>query len=186
MIIGLTGSFGAGKGEVVEYLKTRGFKHYSARELIFEEAEKRGLDRSKGREVTIPVANDMRAKNGPAFIAIALYEKALAEGGDAVLESFRAVAEVKKLQELGGFVLGVDADPGLRYERIVKRGSETDNVTYEEWRDQEIQESNPDDPTKQDIFGALKESDVVIRNEGTLEELRQQIDEVIEQIDYES
>jgi dephospho-CoA kinase len=177
MIIGITGSFGAGKGVVVDYLlKNKGFKHYSARNFIFKEARRRGLDVSLGREVTIPVANDMRAKHGPAYIVESLYEQAVAGGGNAVVESLRATAEVKKLQELGGFVLGVDADSRLRFERIIGRGSETDNVSYEQWFDQEGRETNPNDPTKQDIFGALKASDTVVFNNGTLEELYQQVE----------
>ena len=43
MIIGLTGSFGAGKGVVVDYLKTKGFKHYAARDFITEEINRRNL-----------------------------------------------------------------------------------------------------------------------------------------------
>ncbi len=177
MIIGITGSFGAGKGVVVDYLvKNKGFKHYSARDFIFEEVRRRGLDVSLGREVTIPVANDMRAQNGPAYIVESLYKRAAADGGDAVIESLRATAEVQKLKELGAFVLGVDADPHLRYERAVNRASETDHVTYEQWLDQERRESNPGDPTKQDIFGALKESDGVVFNNGTLDELYAQVE----------
>jgi len=32
MILGITGTFGAGKGTIVEYLKTKGFSHYSVSE----------------------------------------------------------------------------------------------------------------------------------------------------------
>ncbi len=183
MIIGITGSFGAGKGVVVDYLvQQKNFKHYSARTFIFEEAVRRGLDVSKGREVTIPVANDLRAKNGPAYIIESLYKQAMAGGGDAVIESLRAVAEVRKLKELGGVVLGVEADAHVRYERILKRGSETDNVSYEQWLDQERRESNPNDPTKQNIFGALKESDFILTNNGTPEELFEQVEEVLAKV----
>lgn len=180
VIIGITGSFGAGKGAVVDYLvKQKGFTHYSARKFIFAEAERRGLDISKGREVTIPLANELRALHGPAYIVESLYAQAVADGGDAVIESLRAVAEVRRLKELGGRVWGVDADPHLRFERSIKRGSETDRVSYEQWVSQEARETNPGDPTKQDIFGALKESDAILTNDGTLEELYAQIERVI-------
>lgn len=183
MVIGITGSFGAGKGVVVDYLiKNRRFKHYSARNFIFEEARRRGLDISKGREVTIPVANDLRAVHGPAYIIESLYNQAKQEGGNAVIESLRAVAEVKKIKELGGFVFGIDADPHIRFERSIQRGSETDNVTYEQWVDQERRETNPSDPTKQDIFGALRESDIVITNNGTQEELFAQVEKALSSI----
>lgn len=180
MILGITGSFGAGKGVVVDYLVAKkGFKHYSARNFIFAEATRRGLDLSKGREVTIPLANELRATHGPAYIVESLYAQAEAEGGDAVIESLRAVAEVRRLKQLGAFVLGVDAEERLRFERSIGRGSETDHVSFEEWRDQERRESNPDDPTKQDIFGALRESDAIIANNGTLEELYAQIEQAL-------
>ena len=83
------------------------------------------------------------------------------------------------MKELGAVVIGVDADPEVRYRRIVSRGSETDHVSFEEWLAQEKKESNPDDPTKQDIFGALRESDSIVVNDGTVEELYQKIDKLL-------
>jgi dephospho-CoA kinase len=99
-----------------------------------------------------------------------------------VVESIRAVAEAKYLKEQGGIVLGIDAPPEIRYERIKKRGNETDDVTFQEWRDQEMRESNPDDPTKQDIWGALKLSDTIINNDGDEDALRANIDAFL--VDY--
>ena len=37
MIIGITGTLGAGKGAVVEFLKQKDFKHYSVRNFLIEE-----------------------------------------------------------------------------------------------------------------------------------------------------
>lgn len=131
------------------------------------------------RDSMIVVANDLRRMYGPTYIAESLYKAAQAQGGNIVIESLRAVAEVKKIKELGGFVIGVDADPKLRYERAFARASETDDVTFEKWSTQEREENNPEDPTKQNIFGALKESDVVVTNNGTLEELYSQVEEAL-------
>lgn len=181
MILGLTGSFGAGKGTVVEYLvEQKGFTHYSASGFITEEIVRRGMP--VNRDSMIVVSNDMRATNGPSYIIDSLYERAQEKGGDAIIESLRAVAEVRRIKELGGTVIGVDADPHVRYERAFKRGSEKDDVSFEKWLEQEKQESNPDDPTKQNIFGALKESDYILANDGSLEELHAQIDEILEKI----
>lgn len=181
MIIGIAGSFGAGKGVVVDYLvRTKGFKHYSASGLITDEIKRRGLPIN--RDTMIVVANDLRKSHGSAYLMEEMYRLASETGGDAVLESLRAVAEARKIKELGGTVIGVDADSKLRYERAVKRDSEKDNVSYEKFLAQEKAESNPDDPTKQDIFGAFKEVDYIITNNGTLKELHAQIDEVLKQI----
>jgi dephospho-CoA kinase len=175
MLIGITGSFGAGKGSVSEYLvNKKGFAHFSARRLITEEVLKRGLE--PDRDTMTNVANDLRKNGGPTCIFEQLVLLAKEHEGDAVVESVRAMAEVKYIKEQGGIVLGIDADPKIRYERIVKRGSETDHVSFEEWHNQELRESNPDDPTKQDTFGALKASDYIILNTYSLESLEAEVE----------
>lgn len=181
MIIGITGSFGAGKGVVVDYLvQKKGFAHFSARHFITEEIKKRGLP--VNRDSMIEVANDLRAKHGPTYIIESLYNAALANGGNAVIESIREVAGAKFIKEHGGIIFGVNADPKIRYDRAFARASETDNVSFDEWRAQEQKESNPNDPTKQDIFGSLKESDVILKNNGTLEELHAQIEKALQSL----
>jgi dephospho-CoA kinase len=179
MIVGLTGSFGAGKGFVADYLvHEKSFAHFSARTFITKEIEKRGLEIN--RDTMTTVANDLRATHGPTYIFEQLVLMAKNHGGNVVIESIRAVAEAKYIKEQGGFVLGIDADPQVRYERIVKRGSETDHVTFDEWRAQELRESNPDDPTKQDIFGALKLSDFIIMNTSSIGELKTAVDSFVQ------
>ncbi|OGG62736.1 hypothetical protein A3C87_01370 [Candidatus Kaiserbacteria bacterium RIFCSPHIGHO2_02_FULL_49_34] len=178
MIIGITGSFGAGKGEVVEYLKkAHDFSHYSASGFITEEILRRSLP--VDRDNMTAVANDLRLKHGPSYVVDSLYARAQAAGGNVVIESLRAPAEVARIRELGGFVIGVDAPAQLRYDRAVKRGSEKDAVTFDYFLAQEKREQNPDDPTKQNIFEALKLSDVVIQNDDTLEVLAQRIEKIL-------
>jgi dephospho-CoA kinase len=81
MIIGLTGSFGAGKGEVARYLvEEKDFHHLSARVLITEEIKKRGLP--VNRDTMTEVANDLRAKGGPTYLYEQLIGKAKEIDGD--------------------------------------------------------------------------------------------------------
>ena len=183
MIIGLAGSFGAGKGVVVEYLVSqKKFTHYSASGFLTEEIVRRELP--VNRDSMIEVANQLRGQHGPAYIIQTLYDRAIENGGDAIIESLRAVAEVEKIQELGGTVIGLDAQERLRFDRSVARGSNKDDVTYEKWREQEQRESNVTDPTKQNIFGALEKANYTIYNDGTLEELYAQVDAVLEQLTH--
>ncbi len=177
MILGLTGSFGAGKGAGVEYLKTKGFVHYSARTFIVEVLEKRGMH--VDRDSMILVGNELRKEFGPSYIIVSLYKRAQENGGDAVIESLRAVGEVESIQAKGGLVLGIDAGPQIRYERAVARGSETDHVSFSKWQEQEKEENNQSDPTKQNIFGALQLSDAVVQNNDSFEEFHNKIDEVL-------
>lgn len=176
MILGITGSFGAGKGAVVDYLvHTKGFTHYSASGFIREEIVRQGI--VVDRDAYTAIANDMRKEHGASYVIDSLYERARVQGGDAIIESLRTVAEVRRIKELGGFVFGIDALPEIRYERAYARGSEKDKVSFEKWLAQEQAETNPEDETKQDIFGALKESSVIITNNGSLEELHLAVDE---------
>ena len=61
-IIGITGTIGAGKGTIVDYLvKEKGYVHYSVREFLAEEVKKRGLE--VNRDTLTEVGNDLRAKH---------------------------------------------------------------------------------------------------------------------------
>ncbi|MCK4650352.1 hypothetical protein KAT36_03920 [Candidatus Pacearchaeota archaeon] len=82
MIIGITGTLGAGKGTIVECLLRKGFEHYSVREFLVDEILKRGLE--PNRENMVLVANDLRASFGASYIVEELYRKAEEKGGDAV------------------------------------------------------------------------------------------------------
>ena len=179
MVIGITGSFGAGKGSAANYLvHKKGFTHFSARAFITEEINRRGLP--VNRDSMTIVANDLRKKGGPTYIFEQLVQQAKEHGGDIVIESIRAVAEARYIKDQGGFVLGIDADPQVRYGRTAKRGGETDHVSFTKWHEQELAESNPDDPTKQDIFGALRESDGIIMNTNTIRALEVEVDKFLD------
>ncbi len=178
MILGLAGSFAAGKGTVVEYLvEQKHFVHFSASGFITEEIMRRGLP--VNRDSMIVVANEMRKNHGSSHIIDSLYERAKNNGGSVIIESLRAVAEVRRIQELGGVVLGIDADPKVRFVRAISRKSDKDNVTFEHWLAQEKAESNTDDDTKQNIFGALALADHTIMNDGTIEELQIKIEDFL-------
>ena len=54
-IIGITGTLGAGKGTIVDYLvQKKGYLHYSVRAFLSEEVKRRGLEGEKMANVTIP------------------------------------------------------------------------------------------------------------------------------------
>ncbi|MFZ1987443.1 MAG: AAA family ATPase [Minisyncoccia bacterium] len=169
MILGITGTIGAGKGTVVDYLVSKGFKHYSVRALLIEEIQKRGLpeDRNAMRDV----ANELRRTHHPAFVVEALYERAKEEGGDALIESVRTLGEAEFLKQKGALVVAVDAAQDIRYDRIVTRGSSTDKVDFATWVMQEERELTSTDPWDMNVLGVMAMADARIENNGTIEEL---------------
>ncbi len=182
MIIGITGTIGAGKGTVVDYLvKNKGFKHFSARALIVEEIEKRGLENN--RDNMVIVGNDLREKYGPGYVAEELFKRATEFGGDAIIESLRAVGEIEALRKKGKFVLlAVDADAEIRYKRISARGTSTDSISFEKFLADEEKEMNSTDINKQNLKKCIEMADFKIENNGTIDELNSKIKEIYEEI----
>lgn len=183
LIIGITGTLGAGKGTIVNYLLTeKGFKHFSVRAFITEEIKKRGLE--VNRDSMTSVANDLRATHSPAYIADQLYHQAKASGTNSIIESLRTPGEVESLQSKGNFyLLAVDADPKTRFERIQIRNSETDRVDFETFQANEKREMQSSDPNKQNLLKCREMADFILHNDGSIAELNQQIEEILKQIE---
>lgn len=178
MIIGITGTLGAGKGAVVSYLvRTKGFTHYSARSYFAEQMEKQGIA-PINRDTMTEFANMLREKNGPRHLFDALYAEAEASGSPSVIESIRTVGEAEALKERGGTLVAVDADEHTRYKRICGRGSTLDQVSFDEFRAQEAREMHSDDINKQNISAVMRMADMTIENNGTLAELHTSIERI--------
>ena len=129
MIIGITGTDGAGKGAVVEYFKEKkGFVHYSSRALLEKEFARRGIKSNRANMRL--VANELRAAHGNDFMVSSYLQTMATEGTThAIIESIRAVDEVRTLKQNGGMLLAVDAKQSIRYNRIKGRNSSSDKVS---------------------------------------------------------
>lgn len=179
MIIGITGTDGAGKGSAVDYLvKKYDFTHLSSRALIEQEINRRGL--TPDRATLRLIANEMRAKHGDDVIVQRAFEKVSEfDLKKAAIESIRTMAEVKTLKEHGGILLAIDADPKVRYERISRRKSESDNVTFEQFQEHEALEMNDPDPHGMQKGEVMKAADYTIFNDGGYEDLHTKLDAFI-------
>lgn len=182
IIIGITGTIGAGKGTIVEYLVFKyGFKHFSGRQFISEELGRRGLENNRDNQIL--VANDLRAKHSPSFIAEELYKQALenTQSDRFIIESLRTIGEIEALRSKNEpfYLFAVDADQKIRYERIIKRKSINDSVTFEKFSEQEKVEMYSTDPNKQNLTACINLADYVFKNDDDLETLHYQIDEVM-------
>jgi len=111
IIIGITGTLGAGKGTIVEYLvEKKGFIHYSVRAYLLEKIREQGL--KEDRDNMFRLGNDLRARFGSSYIIDQLYNEAMKAGENCVIESLRTPGEIDSLRNKGHFyLLAIDADP---------------------------------------------------------------------------
>jgi hypothetical protein len=185
IVIGITGTLGAGKGTVVEYLQTKGFKHYSAREFITREIVKRGLPIN--RDSMVQVANDLRQTNSSSYIIEQLYIEASVNNIPSVIESIRTIGEVAVLKTRGNLtLLAIDADIKVRYARIRQRASATDSVDFDTFLANEQREMANLDPASQNLSACIAQADYLINNDGSFAELYQSIDLILAKMNYQS
>ncbi|MEG1762591.1 MAG: AAA family ATPase [Bacteroidales bacterium] len=181
-IIGITGTLGAGKGTVVDYLvKNKGFTHFSARAFLIKEIEKRHL--AVNRDSMTLVANELRTQKGASYIVDELYKAALASGTDAIIESIRSEGEINSLREKAHFTLwAVDADPKIRFDRIKKRKSETDHIDYPTFLANEAREMHSDNPYNQNLQKCIALSDAILLNNEEVSSLEQKVEKLLAKI----
>jgi dephospho-CoA kinase len=178
MIIGITGTLGAGKGTVTEYLvREKGFKQFAVSDTFLAgEAKKRGLEPTRPNRQMI--ANEYRAK-GPTKLMEAVYEfarPAIEAGENVIIDPQHTAGEVNFIKEKGGLVFAVDADLEVRYKRIKLRGGPKDKVSFEEFEKIQNQEMRSDDPNRNNLGAAIAAADVRLTNNTTPEELFAQVE----------
>ncbi len=182
-IIGITGTMGAGKGAVVDYLcKNHGFLHLSVREYLSNVIQSEGS--TVNRDTLTKTANEIRKKNHPAYIIEQLMNQAKQAGKNTIIESIRTPGEIDLLKTTSGFLLlAVDADIKLRYQRIYQRKSETDKIDFQTFVENEKREMHSHDPSKQNLSECIKRADYTLINNGTLEELHEKTEDLLQQTD---
>jgi dephospho-CoA kinase len=171
-LIGLTGTNGAGKGEVANYLLAKGYAYLSLSDEIRAHIQRRGLECT--RDQMIAAGNSLRRRYGADVLARRVLKKVK---GPTVIDSIRNVREVACLRRCGDFILvAVDAPAKLRYARVRKRGRAESASTLEEFVAKENEEM-AGGKSGQQLRRCLELADVTVRNDGTLATLHRRIEE---------
>lgn len=183
MIIGLTGTNGAGKGTVAEILKEKGFEYHSLSDELREELKRRGV--SENRDALIALGNELREKEGPGTLAKRMASRIRKSKKDSfVIDSIRNPAEIEELRKNKSFILlAVDADIGLRYERVTARSRPGDsNLTFEHFKSQEQTELSGGKNSQQ-LLKCMGMADIRVINEGSIEELKEKVESILKKYD---
>jgi len=177
MIVGLTGTNGAGKTATADHLKAKGFRFYSLSDEIRVELEQQNLPPT--RENLIETGNRLRAEFGSAVLAERVKAR-LRPDQNYVVDSIRNPYEVRTLRATGNFhLLHLDAPPEVRYDRVVSRGGDRKPVSREEFIEQEQREMESDDPTRQQLWACYELADETVTNGSSIESLKQSVNAVV-------
>ena len=177
IIIGLTGPMAGGKGVVADYLKSKGFDHFSLSDRIRDELKKLGLPES--RENLQEIADKMRVKYGPAVLAMKTWESATKQKVKfAVLETIRGQAEVDFLKSKPNFYLvGITAPRKIRFQLISQRNREGDSITWTEFvKRNKLDFKSGEGLNGRNIRYCLKNADVVFQNKRTIKDLEEKVE----------
>ena len=184
IVIGLAGYAGSGKTTVANYLKGKyGFESYTFSDVIEQEARKMGLLRDgvsieEKKRILSEVGAKIREKYGrKSIFAEMLVEQINNDQPEKVcVDGFRSEEEVETFRKnFSSFVLiFIRADPKRRYERRKKDDPNMD-ITLEEFLERDDRDKKIIGMDKME-----KMADIIIDNNGSLEELYRKIDKIVE------
>lgn len=178
-VIAVVGMAGSGKSEVIDYLQNKHrWPNIYFGNVIFEEMKKEGLEETQDNERL--TRERLRSEEGMGVCAIRSLEKIkeAQQGSNVVLvESLYSWDEYKILKRAFGDalkVVAIYASPALRFSRLQNRPTRPLR-TFEEFEKRDWTEIE-----KTAKGGPIAVADYTAINDSTIEELRKEIDKVIE------
>ena len=176
IILGFTGLMACGKGTAARYLDEK----YNADTFRFSTMLRDVLDRlylPQSRENFQIISPLLRETFGQDLMAkVIARDVESADSRIIAIDGMRRPADIEYLKKLPGFrMVAIDVDAKVRYERLRARAENPGDAekTWEQFQKEHEAE------TEIYIPELMKQADVTIDNNGTLEDLYKQIDKLI-------
>lgn len=179
IILGLTGQIACGKGVIKNFL----IEKYQASDYRFSTVLRDvliRLDIEQSRKNIQKVSTFLRQTFGEDTLAKAMAKDARNDSSSfIVIDGIRRLADIAYLKDIPGFFLiSVEANEQVRYKRVLERNENPgdDKKTFEEFLEDDAAE------TEQQIPETMKSADFVINNNGTWDELWEQIHQLVKKV----
>lgn len=184
MLIGLTGRIASGKGEIVEYLKKKGFEYCTISQVIRKESAKINIPIT--RSSLQDVGNLIRKHEGSGGW-IKRIIKIIDLNKNNIVDGIRNPGEVEELRKTKDFILiSVDAPQKIRYRRVLSRGKESDPKEWEDFIKVDERDFGENESEEgQQVEKCMKLADFHLVNDSTKEEFHRKIEEVYNEIKRE-
>ena len=178
-IIAFTGMPFSGKSEAVKIAKEMKIPVIRMGDMVWEETEKRGLELND--ENVGMIADSMRKQHGMDIWAKKTLEKieSIKVDEKIVIDGVRNIEEIETFEEnLGNdfLLIAVQVNDNLRYKRAMNRGREDDSLDLEMIRKRDKRELS------WGLGNVIASSEMVVTNEGSQDEFRQKIRDVLKKI----
>jgi dephospho-CoA kinase len=177
VVIGIAGMPGAGKAAFTRIAKQRGYAVVVMGDEIRDETQRRGLEPTP--ENIGKIMLQLREEEGPAVVAKRCIPKIEKTKENVVfVDGIRSLHEVQEFRKhFPNFVLvAVHSSPETRFKRLFRRKRSDDPKGWETFMKRDQRELDVG------LGSAIAMADHLIVNEGTMEEFKAKIHEVLEAV----
>jgi len=175
LVLGIAGMPGAGKTVITRMAKEKGYAIVIMGDEIREETKRRGLEPTP--ENIGKIMLKLREEEGPTVVAKKCIPKIANASADIVLvDGIRSLQEVEEFKKIFPklVLIAVHSSPEARFGRIFRRRRSDDPEGWEVFVKRDLRELSVGQGS------VIAMADYMIVNEGTLEEFKAKIREVLE------